>query len=81
VEPLQLFLKNVPGSKQGDFATMLLGEALSESGDLKQAIDVYRNGANRYGASQSAQVMRNRAHRLEHMLKDTDKSAATTTPQ
>jgi TolA-binding protein len=76
VEPLQTFLRNAPNSKQGDYATMMLGEALAESGDVKQAVEVYRNGGNRYGNSQLASVMRTRARRLEHQIKDTPERAA-----
>lgn len=77
VEPLRTFLKNVPTSKQGDYATVLLGEALSESGDLKGSVEVYRNGGNRY-VSPYGEVMRTRARRIEKQLKDAQKP---TTPQ
>jgi TolA-binding protein len=81
IEPLRTFLKNVPASKQGDYATVLLGEALTESGDLKGAVEVYRNGGNRYYTSSYGEVMRTRARRIEKQLKDTQKPANSAAPQ
>ncbi len=80
VDPLTRYLKAVPGSKSGDYATMLLGESLAKSGDTQKAIDVYRAGSQRYSASQSAPWMRARAHRLEQQLKDEKTAASSAAP-
>lgn len=64
VEPLQAYLKAVPNAKSADYLTLLLGESLAESGERARAIEVYRTGADRYGASQFAPSMRARARRL-----------------
>lgn len=69
VEPLQAFLKVAPNSKSGDYANMILGESLAESGDREKAIQVYRTGADRFYESQFAPWMRTRARRLEQDLK------------
>ncbi len=65
IEPLQVYLKAAPNSKSADYATMILGECYAETGDPKKAIDIYRTGADRFGASQYSTTMRNRARRLE----------------
>jgi tetratricopeptide (TPR) repeat protein len=77
VEPLQKFLKDSPNSKQADYATSLLGDALAESGNLKEAVEVNRNGGMRFYASQYGALMRARARRLEKLQKDADKLSPT----
>lgn len=77
VDPLEKFLKNQPGSKQADYATSLLGDALAESGNLKEAVDIYRNGGMKFYASQYGALMRARSRRLEKQLKDADKLTPT----
>lgn len=69
VEPLRTYLKSSPPTKSAEFATLLLGESLTFAGQAKEAIEVYRNGGNRFGMSASAQAMRSRARRIELELK------------
>jgi len=64
VEPLQAYLKAAPNSKSADWATLLLGEALAESGDRDKAMEIYRAGADKYPASQFSPWMRSRVSRL-----------------
>jgi TolA-binding protein len=76
-EALRIYLKGSPSSKSAEFATMLLGEALTYAGQAKEAIEVYRNGGNRFGMSAAAQAMRTRARRLEQDLKGEKPGAAS----
>lgn len=69
VEALRGFLKASPGSKSADYATLILGESLNEAGDVREAIEVYRQGADRYYTSQYASWMRSRARKLEESLR------------
>ncbi len=69
IEPMQAYLKAVPYSKVGDYATMVYAESLSESGEKQKAIQVYRTGADRYYDGQYASTMRNRARRIETELR------------
>jgi TolA-binding protein len=70
VEPLRAYLKSAPSSKSAEYATLLLGESLAESGEAKSAIEVYRAGGNRYGSSQLAVAMRARARHLDQAQRE-----------
>lgn len=80
VPAFEAFLKAAPLSKSGDYATMLLGEALAESGERERAITVYRAGADKYYQSQFSPWMRQRARKIEQALKGEPATPAAPAP-
>lgn len=81
VEPLQTFLKANPGSKNADYVALILGEALTESGDTQKAIETYRANADKYYQSQYAPWMRTRARKLEQAAREAQQAATAAQQQ
>jgi len=65
IEPLEGWLAQNPQNKNGDYVTLLLGEALTEAGEKARAIEVYKTGADKFYGTNYGAWMRTRARKLE----------------
>lgn len=80
VEPLQAYLKAAPNAKSADYATLILGESLAESGEKEKAIQLYKTSADKFWDSPHSGTMRARARRIENELKNAATAGDAATP-
>lgn len=78
VVPLETFLKTSPSGKNHDWASVLLGVALEETGQFAKAQDVYNSALAKYPHSIHVTQMRNRMKKLPSAMAaaDSKKTAA-----
>ena len=78
VVPLETFLKTSPSGKNHDWASVLLGVALEETGQFAKAQDVYNSALAKYPHSIHVTQMRNRMKKIPSAMAaaDSKKTAA-----